>query len=97
MQDDTVIKDRSGPDDLDRMTQSGRYALDVAGLLTDLWDERLEGWQLEQLPDEQTRVSGYVRDQSELYGAIAALRNMGLTLLRVELITTTGNAEGEIE
>jgi len=70
----------------DTTVTSGWYALEISGVLTDLWDERLEGWRLEKLPGENTRVTGYVRDQSELYGAIAALRNMGLTLLRVELI-----------
>jgi len=70
----------------DTTVTSGWYALEISGVLTDLWDERLEGWRLTKLPGENTRVTGYVRDQSELYGAIAALRNMGLTLLRVELI-----------
>lgn len=100
MHDDTATKDEDQGDsiagqDIGAITQSGHYALDIAGILTDLWDERLEGWQLEQLPGEQTRITGYVRDQSELYGVIAALRNMGLTLLRVELITQSVQSEGE--
>jgi hypothetical protein len=60
------------------------YTLDVSGVVTDLWDERLENWKPEQIADTVTRIHGAVRDQSELYGVLAALRNMGLTLLRVE-------------
>ena len=92
--DDIAGQDNAGQD-IGATAQSGHYALDIAGVLTELWDERLEGWQLERLPEEQTRITGYVRDQSELYGVIAALRNMGLTLLRVELITQSTQSEGE--
>lgn len=98
--DDTATKDGNQNEDIagqdiGAITQGGRYALDIAGVLTDLWDERLEGWRLQKLPGDQTRITGYVRDQSELYGVIAALRNMGLTLLRVELITQSAQEEGE--
>ena len=96
MQDDTAIKDDEQPEHIGGMTQRGLYALDIAGVVTDLWDERLEGWQVEQLPGEQTRITGFVRDQSELYGVLAALRNMGLTLVRVEPVTDPDQTEGEI-
>ena len=74
---------------------SGRYQLDVAGVLTEFWDERLDGWQLERLAHEQTRITGYVRDQSELYGVIAAFRNLGLALLRVEILDQSMTSKGE--
>lgn len=64
------------------------YTLEVAGKVTVLWDERLENWEIEPMPGDVTRIRGTVRDQSELYGVVAALRNMGLTLLRVEPNTT---------
>ncbi|GEM_PF-2299687 len=76
--------------------QGGRYALEISSVITDLWDERLEGWDIERLPGDHTRVSGYVRDQSELYGVLTALRNMGLTLVRVEPVSgfASGGASG---
>ena len=87
MQNDTTIGN-SGP-------PAEHYALDIDGVLTEVWDERLDGWQLFQLPGKHTRISGYVRDQSELYGVIAAVRNMGLTLLRVEHIKDEYQIRGE--
>lgn len=87
MQDDTTIRSSGPPEE--------RYALDIEGVLTEVWDERLDGWQLLQLPGQHTRISGYVRDQSELYGVIAAVRNMGLTLLRVEQIKDEYQVRGE--
>ena len=106
VQENPAMEDGSEPAEQDlageedrsqgRAAQREQYALEISGVVTDLWDERLEGWQLERLPDNNTRIVGYVRYQSELYGVLAALRNMGLTLLRVELITKPTQEEGVI-
>ena len=60
------------------------YTIEVCGRLTTLWDERLETWSVAAQPGGTSLITGSVRDQTELYGVLAALRNMGLTLLRVE-------------
>ena len=94
MQDDTAHDEGITPDGGTGPNRLERYALEIVGVVTDLWDERLEGWRIERLPGDNTRITGYVRDQSELYGVLAALRNMGLTLLRVEHITKPAPEEG---
>ena len=85
--------DETDPRTTESIDPGGRYALEISSVITDLWDERLEGWDIERLPGDHTRVSGYVRDQSELYGVLTALRNMGLTLVRMEPIV--GDPEEE--
>ncbi len=60
------------------------YTIEVAGQLSTLWDERLDTWRVAAQPGGTSLITGSVRDQTELYGVLAALRNMGLTLLRVE-------------
>ncbi|MCA1754484.1 MAG: hypothetical protein LC641_07300 [Spirochaeta sp.] len=60
------------------------YTIEVVGQLSTLWDERLDTWRVAAQPGGTSLITGSVRDQTELYGVLAALRNMGLTLLRVE-------------
>lgn len=48
------------------------------------WQERLGGLQIVREPDGTSRLSGYLPDQPTLYGVLAKLSHLSLTLLSLE-------------
>ena len=63
-----------------------KYEITILGSIQGIWDERYENWKIEQAEGGYTKISGCIRDQAELYGILAAIRNMGLKLIRLEKI-----------
>ena len=55
----------------------------IEGCLDDKWAEWLEGFKITHTPQNETILSGKVKDQAALYGAIAKLRDLGLKLISV--------------
>ncbi len=53
----------------------------IKGHLDLSWQERLEGFQMVQEPDGTTRLAGHLPDQPALYGVLAKLSHLSLTLL----------------
>ncbi len=48
------------------------------------WQERLAGLQIVQEADGTSRISGHLPDQPALYGVIAKLSHLSLSLLSLE-------------
>jgi hypothetical protein len=65
------------------MRLANHYRIQVKGHLPAAWSDLLEGMQVTCQPDGSTTLSGPVRDQAQLYGLIAKLQNLGLTLISV--------------
>ena len=61
-----------------------KYEIIVAGNIKEIWDDCFEGWFIDFTEENLTKLTGNICDQSELYGKLTALRNMGLKLLRLE-------------
>jgi hypothetical protein len=55
----------------------------VEGHLDKAWMEWFEGIYMTHLEENQTLLSGHVRDQAALYGLIAKLRDLGAKLISV--------------
>jgi hypothetical protein len=55
----------------------------IAGQIDKDWAEWLENCSLEHVAENETVLTGKVIDQAGLYGLIAKLRDLGLTLLSV--------------
>jgi hypothetical protein len=60
-----------------------QYRIQVKGHLPTGWSEWLGQFELTCEPDGNTTLTGPIRDQSELYGLVAKLQNLGLTLLSI--------------
>ncbi len=60
-----------------------QYLIQVRGHLPDGWIEIVERMEIICEADGNTTISGPIRDQSELYGLITKLQNLGLTLISI--------------
>lgn len=67
------------------------YAIRVDGHLDDHWSDWL-GVALTRHPDGTTTLSGPVADQAQLHGVLAAVRDLGATLLDVRADAAPGPA-----
>ncbi|MCC7360606.1 MAG: hypothetical protein IT317_14090 [Anaerolineales bacterium] len=59
------------------------YQITVKERLEDSWSAWFDGLTITASPDGTTLLTGAVRDQTALYGLLAKLRDLGLTLLAV--------------
>ena len=55
--------------------------LKVKGWIDERWSEWLDGLQITHLDPDETLLAGPLVDQAALYGLIAKLRDLGLSLL----------------
>ena len=70
------------------MSLSGRYGvrLRVRGELGPAWSAVLAGLAVEPESDGTTIVRGEVRDQAALHGLLAAIRDLGLSLISIATV-----------
>jgi hypothetical protein len=62
-----------------------RYDVRVKEHLDLSWRAWLEGFQIVQEPQGTSLLSGPIRDQAALYGLLLKLRQLGLTLLSLQV------------
>ena len=60
-----------------------RVEICIEGQLDETWSEWFEGFTVSQTEQNQTILVGEFPDQAALYGLIAKLRDLGLTLISV--------------
>ena len=60
-----------------------RVEICIEGQLDETWSEWFEGFTVCQTEQNQTILVGEFPDQAALYGLIAKLRDLGLTLISV--------------
>ena len=72
------------------MNHSVRYQIRVRvqGELPPTWSTLLADLAVAAEPDGTTLVSGELADQAALHGFLAAIRDLGLTLISVETVAT---------
>lgn len=59
------------------------YQITVREYLEDSWSAWFDDLTITHAPDGATTLAGTVRDQTALYGLLAKLRDLGLTLVAV--------------
>ena len=69
-----------------RPDQPTNYEIRIAGHLGAEWMDWFDGLTITQEPGGDTRLTGAVTDQSALYGLLRKMRDLGLTLLAVNLL-----------
>lgn len=60
-----------------------RYQIDLGTDIDPTWSEWFEGMNAERRADGRTRLTGSIRDQAELHGVIARLRDLGIEIISV--------------
>ena len=78
----------------ERQQAPGGYRLRVSGHLDQRWSTWFDDLILTREGDGTTSLSGAVTDQAELHGLLMKIRDLGITLISVEVIDPqdTGNA-----
>lgn len=60
------------------------YTLRVAGRLDARWVGWFDGFSITGEPDGTTTISGAITDQAQLHRLLTKIRDLGMTLVRVE-------------
>ena len=65
-----------------------QYQIAIQGYLHPRWSEWFDNLTIRQEPDGTTILRGPVTDRAALYGLLNKLRDLGLTLLSVEVLSS---------
>jgi hypothetical protein len=57
----------------------------VKGQIDERWSEWLDGLEIMHTAENETVLTGFIRDQSALYGLMSKLRDLGLPLSAVSV------------
>lgn len=68
------------------------YQITVKEYLEDSWSASFDSLTITHTPNGSTTLAGAVRDQTALYGLIAKIRDLGLTLVSIEPSLPTSQA-----
>lgn len=71
------------------------YEIRLEGHLEDRWANWFEGLSITRDADGSTRLTGLVLDQAALHGLLKKVRDLGLALLTVRRMDTSGRANGQ--
>lgn len=61
------------------------YTILIQGRLDSCWAEWFDGMTLSYSGQDETHLSGWVRDQAALFGVLARIRDLGLPLLSIQM------------
>jgi len=67
--------------------QSGHYTIRIRGHLDARWLEWFEGLTLAHTVSGETILTGSIVDQAALHGVLGKIRDLGLPLLSVEVLS----------
>lgn len=71
------------------------YEIRVKGHLDFTWAEWFDGLELIHEPTGDTLLRGYLLDQAALYGKLARIQGLGLTLLSVNSVDGSHNPSAQ--
>ena len=63
------------------------YEIRVTGILTEHWSDWFEGLAIQAGPTDETVLSGQLADQAALYGVLAKIQALNLTLISVHRLS----------
>lgn len=68
----------------------------VMGCLDEHWSEWFNEFEISHTESNETILKGKVQDQSALYGLIAKLRDLGLSLVAVNILGGSNNTRAKL-
>ena len=68
------------------MTESLNCQIRVKGHLSSQWADWFDGLEIENQPNGEAMLSGYLPDQAALYGVLKRMNNLGLALLSLNCV-----------
>ena len=71
-----------------RSSEPAVYRLRVDGHLDDHWSAWFDGFTLAHENNGTTSLSGFVPDQAALHGLLMKVRDLGITLISLEVLPT---------
>ena len=66
------------------LDEPARYRLCLQGRVSARWQDWLNDFSVNQTEDDQTLITGTVRDQAALFGLLSFIRDLGVPLVSVE-------------
>lgn len=69
------------------------YCIKVQGVLAPRWSDWFDGLSIQSTGRDATLLVGPLTDQAALHGVLMKIRDLGLTLLSVELQDTTSDPQ----
>jgi hypothetical protein len=72
-----------------------RVEIHVKSRLDENWTEWLDGFTLTHTEQDETVLTGTIKDQAALYGLMAKLRDLGVRLLAVNIGATEDGCPDE--
>jgi hypothetical protein len=70
----------------DKRSTQENYQIKVRGHLDPKWRDWFDGFSIEPQANDETLLTGAVEDQAALHGILAKIRDLGLSLLMVNLL-----------
>lgn len=75
----------------EQVTSTAIYYICVEGLLDEKWTDWFDGFAISWIGQDETVLTGRVRDQAALHGILSKVRDLGLDLLLVKRIEEKDN------
>ena len=75
----------------------GVYEVRIRGTFDESWSDWFDGFAIEPQADNETLLTGSVRDQISLHGVLSRIRDLGLPLLSVQRLQTSEDTRGTDE
>ena len=60
------------------------YEIEVEGYISPGWFDWIDGWETTPLPNGNTLLSGWVRDQPALHGLFARIRDLNIKIISLK-------------
>ena len=78
---------------LPNFDQPATYEIHIRGALDKHWTDWFGEFEIQSRPDGITVLTGRVADQPALHGLLARIRDLGLPLVAVVLVTNCSNCK----
>jgi hypothetical protein len=69
--------------EMTKLNQTQYFEIKVDGHLSEHRSRNFAGLMVAHLPNGETKISGEIKDQSQLFGILIRIRDMGIPLLSV--------------